>query len=270
MDIPILTLKPEDKSSQVSYLKQFSVTETFRLHTHDFYELFYICKGKSLHEINSSTQLLTKGALVFIRPKDVHKFDFFNNYDMHIISCGVEETLIEYAFRYLEMDKSIIDAPLLPPAITLEGAAFSNMEAKLDLLDSKAAGKERRTYFLSLLPELIYLFCSESEPLKDPLPFWLATLLSEMSEPENFISGLPAMLQLAHFSQEHLTREFRKHLHMTPTEFINAKRINYAASLLLEHKYDILDVCYMSGFHNLTYFYKIFKKHYHCTPKEFL
>ena len=81
MDIPILTLKPEDKSSQVSYLKQFSVTETFRLHTHDFYELFYICKGKSLHEINSSTQLLTKGALVFIRPKDVHKFDFFNNYD---------------------------------------------------------------------------------------------------------------------------------------------------------------------------------------------
>jgi AraC family cel operon transcriptional repressor len=82
--------------------------------------------------------------------------------------------------------------------------------------------------------------------------------------------GLDAMIKLANFSQEHLTREFHKHLQMTPTEYINIKRINYASDLLLQQKYKIVDVCYMSGFNNLTYFYKIFHKQYNCTPKEFI
>lgn len=144
------------------------------------------------------------------------------------------------------------------------------MEHKLDLIGSKSAGTERKTYFLSLLPELLYLFLSHDQKETEVLPIWLTNLLAAMNEPQNFITGLDALISLADFSQEHLTREFRKRLHMTPTEFINFKRINYAASLLLQHKYDILKVCYMSGFNNLTYFYKIFRKHYNCTPKDFV
>ena len=95
-------------------------------------------------------------------------------------------------------------------------------------------------------------------------------LLSAMNDPPNFVSGLDSMLRLSNISQEHLTREFRRHLGITPTEYINFKRISYASELLLQRKYEILDICYMSGFNNLTYFYKIFRKQYNCTPKEFI
>lgn len=269
MDIPKLTLRPEEIETQVGYIKQFSVNETFRLHTHDFYEFFYICKGKSIHEINGTNQLLVQGALVFIRPDDVHQFDFFNHYDMHIISCGVSVSLMEDAFHYLGIDHTLFTSPALPPCIILEGTDYLRMEQKLDQIDKKNPGSERQTYFRSLLPELLYLFLSDKQAANPPLPIWFSNLLTAMNEPQNFIAGLDAMLHLANISQEHLTREFRKRLHMTPTQYINSKRINYAADLLLQHKYEILDVCFMSGFHNLTYFYKIFQKHYNCTPKDF-
>ncbi len=269
MNITKLTLSAEEKNSQVGYLKQFSVTETFELHTHDFYEFFYICKGKSIHEINATSQLLVQGSLVFIRPDDVHRFDFFNHYDMHIISCGVEAELMEHAFHYMGIKKDLFTESVLPPSILLEGTDYLNMEQKLERIGLVASGIERKTYFLSLLPELLYLFLSANQEKAQVLPIWLTDLLSVMNEPQNFIEGLPIMLQSANLSQEHLTREFRKRLHMTPTEYINYKRINYAADLLLQHKYEILDVCYMSGFHNLTHFYKTFRKQYNCTPKEF-
>jgi AraC family cel operon transcriptional repressor len=270
MDIIKLSLSGDDKLSEVGYLKQYSVHETFQIHTHDSYEFFYICKGKSIHEINSTSQLLVQGTLVFIRPSDIHKFSFFNQYDMQIISCGVQPWLIDSSLAYIGIKKEFFTEPALPPSIILEGTDFINMEKRLDLIGEKNAGNERKTYFLSILPELLYMFFTNDQKKNDIFPIWLTNLLTAMDEPQNFIMGLDAMIKLANFSQEHLTREFHKHLQMTPTEYINIKRINYASDLLLQQKYKIVDVCYMSGFNNLTYFYKIFHKQYNCTPKEFI
>jgi len=90
-----------------------------------------------------------------------------------------------------------------------------------------------------------------------------------MSKPENYIAGLPKLLELAHSSQEHLTREFRRHLDLSPTEFINMKRLNYAAELIIEGKMEITEICYACGFNNLSHFYHCFKKQYGCAPKKF-
>lgn len=50
------------------------ITETFPLHTHDFYEIFLVAEGKAIHEVNGSSQLLSKGSLVYIRPSDTHYY----------------------------------------------------------------------------------------------------------------------------------------------------------------------------------------------------
>lgn len=269
MHIPKLTLSEKHQSSQVGYLKQFSVRETYPLHSHDYYEFFYICKGKAIHAVNGTNQLLTQGSLVFIRPDDVHRYEFVNNYDIHLISCGVDRCLIERALTYLGIDGRLLTDPELPPSIILEGTAFTETEHKLDMVGQKPHGEQRRTYFLSILPELLYRFLENSQET-DILPVWLSTLLTEMSEPEHFIAGLDTMIQLAGVSQEHLAREFRKHLGMTPTEFINSKRLNHTSSLLLKREHEILDVCYMCGFNSLTYFYRVFRQQFNCTPREFL
>ena len=104
----------------------------------------------------------------------------------------------------------------------------------------------------------------------ETMPKWFSDLIAEMNLKENFILGLPKMIELAHISQEHLNRIFRKYLNMTPTEFINKKRIDYSIELMLNNHENITEISYMCGFNNLSHFYHIFKKQFHCSPKQFI
>ena len=144
------------------------------------------------------------------------------------------------------------------------------MAEKLLLIDKKSSGQERRQYFLSILPELLYQMKFGREQQDKIIPPWLSSLVEEMSKTENFVEGLPKMIDLSGVSQEHLNRSFKKYLEMTPTAFINMKRIDYSAALLSEGNDNILDICYLCGFQNVSYFYQIFKETYHCTPKQFV
>jgi len=266
-----LTLPDYEKVSGVGYLHQKSVKETYPLHTHDFYEIFYIIKGKAIHEINCEKQALTQGMLVFIRPEDVHQYTFINNYDFEILSIGIECEIVERVCDYLGIDLTQLCRPKLPPMLKQEGAHRWNMRDKLLMINTKERGMERQKYFLSIFPEIIYQLYYHSDYQNEiVIPVWFSDVIKKMEKKDNFLLGLPRMIELVNVSQEHLTREFKRFLGITPTEFINIKRVNYGVELLLQRKYSILETCYMCGFNNLSYFYKIFDKIYHCTPKEFL
>lgn len=90
-----------------------------------------------------------------------------------------------------------------------------------------------------------------------------------MKKKNNFTRGLPALLELSGLSHEYLCRALKKHLHTTPTEFINVLRLNYASNLLLHSDMEIVDICMESGFSNLSHFYHLFKHKFHTTPAEY-
>lgn len=97
-------------------------------------------------------------------------------------------------------------------------------------------------------------------------PQWFSSLLIEMSKPENFKNGLSRMKEISNYSQEYLSRCFKKYLNLTPTEYINNLRLEYAAKLLTESDNAILDICFESGFGSEGNFYHLFSKKYHITP----
>ena len=103
----------------------------------------------------------------------------------------------------------------------------------------------------------------------DDRPLWLVKLLSDMENPENFTLGTERMISLSGKSREHLSRCLKQHLGITPSEYINELRINYASNLLLHTNTPILDICFMCGFQSLSYFYKVFKRKYGQSPSEF-
>ncbi|BCN29417.1 AraC family transcriptional regulator [Anaeromicropila herbilytica] len=264
-----LSMQEQDLISGVGYLKQSSVAETYPMHTHDFYEVFFILDGKAIHNVNNEIQLLVKGSFVFIRPEDCHRYSFFNSFDMKMISCAFSSQLIMKACEYLNVDVSNLHRPILPYHIVLEGSEYWEIEKKLNMIGKKEIGEERRQYFLSILPWIIYKVMESENQQQKVLPIWFRNLLEKMDQKENYISGLKQFLSISGVSQEHLTRECRRYLGMSPTEYVNMKRLNYAAELLLERKYEILDICYMCGYNNVGYFYKVFKKQFQCTPYQF-
>ncbi|HHB79634.1 MAG TPA: AraC family transcriptional regulator [Saprospiraceae bacterium] len=74
---------------------------------------------------------------------------------------------------------------------------------------------------------------------------------------------------LIHLSDASFYRFFKQHAEKTFTTFVNEIRVHHAGRILLSSKMTIAQVCYESGFNNLSYFNRKFKETMGLTPKEF-
>lgn len=262
----------DDILNSCGFVHQFSAAETTSMHSHDgFYEFFFTVNGRAIHLINNKRAMLFPGSLVLIRPEDVHSYEALSKYDVELISVGFKAEDMRAVCQYMGVDLETVPKYPLPPSVVLDGYNRTDIQRKLLHIPRHEEGYDRHSYFLSFLPSLILrvLISSEDKPEND-MPFWLYALIDKMNERENFIIGLPRLIELSERTQEHITRAFSKYLKMTPGEFINMKRLNLACTLLLENQKSIIDISYECGFSSLSYFYHCFKQQYGCPPKEFV
>lgn len=249
-------------------LHQCGVPATYKIHTHDFYELFLVSHGGAIHAVNGRSQLLSEGSFVLMRPRDVHRYDFFNNADFELLDIGIPRTVFERLCDYLRLDRAIFDTPELPLHCVLSGHTLTDVQEKLLNTNRFADNETACRYILSLFPYLVQLFLTAPAP-EAILPAWFSELLEKMERRENYTTGLPCLLALANMSQEHLTRSFRRYIGMTPTEYINGKRLSLAAQLLLQGDMPVIEICGACGFNSLSRFYRLFTERYGCAPKAF-
>ena len=111
-----------EKLSGVGFVHQMSVSETYKYHTHSFFEFFYVLKGRAIHHINGQKLSLSQGTLVFIRPDDAHQYSFINNFDMELLSLGVCSEHIEAACSYLGIPVAALSSPFMPLQVIFTGS----------------------------------------------------------------------------------------------------------------------------------------------------
>ncbi len=264
-----LSLPPADLPCGVSFLHQMSVRDTYPLHTHDFYEIFYVVRGRAMHRINGESECCTAGTLVLIRPSDAHMYAFINQWDMELISIGIDCAVMAEVLAFTGLDAHRLTVPALPPRITLDAREADALTRELLRLSQRTDPEERRRFGKALLARLL-ISLTDTAPAALTLPAWLNTLLTEMSDPENFRAGLSRMVALSHVSQNHLNREMKRCLGLTPTAFINAKRIALAGDLLLTGRYTSLEVAGLCGFETPSHFHSNFRRIHGCSPREFV
>lgn len=81
---------------------------------------------------------------------------------------------------------------------------------------------------------------------------------------------LKELAEVVHLHPNYFIRIFRTYYHASPMEYIQMKRLEYAASLMRNHtEWTIEEVAYQSGFHDYRYFGRIFKKRYGITPSSY-
>ncbi len=72
------------------------------------------------------------------------------------------------------------------------------------------------------------------------------------------------------FSKYYLCREFKELTEQTVVDYLNALRLEHARTLIQHGTYNVSESAYQSGFHNLSYFTRLYKRRYQVSPsKEF-
>ncbi|MEN2282256.1 AraC family transcriptional regulator [Algoriphagus sp. SE2] len=81
--------------------------------------------------------------------------------------------------------------------------------------------------------------------------------------------SLDELASEACMSKSHFLRTFKQDMGLTPMEFVLHERLKLAKQYLQLGEYQIQEVCYMSGFRNITYFIRAFKQEFGLTPKVY-
>lgn len=64
-------------------------------------------------------------------------------------------------------------------------------------------------------------------------------------------------------------RDFQQYFKMSPGKWLTTKRLEYAKTLLSNIELNINDVCFESGFKNISHFNSSFKKHFQYPPNQY-
>jgi AraC family cel operon transcriptional repressor len=241
------------------------------LHTHNFWEVFWVTEGKAAHWINGQIEELQIGDLVLIRPSDIHcyrvaprsPFSFFNI----AFPCRAWEG---FAGGFLEAGRrTALEESEKPLLTTLRPASLENMKdrgEKFVRSSPQVAGALPLAPLLATVVEALLPTVSQA-PLVGP--HWLQECLAELETPKGLGEGLPLLLRISGVTPSHLSRVFREATGQSPTGYILEKRLLRATSLLAGSTCSVGEIALECGFENLSYFHRAFRARFGLPPREF-
>jgi AraC-type DNA-binding domain-containing proteins len=245
------------------------------LHTHEYFELHFVIKGTLKHAFaDGNCHEHATGTLLFIRPEDVHVCLSADGEECQYINLAFSRESVHELFEFIGYPfcSTRLLESYYPPTIRMtrsETQQFLHRFEKIAVLPIHES-RNIKAQLRSLLAEaVIRYFTVYDYAESSDTPPWLAQLYEEMQKKENFIQGPKRMAELANISHHHLCRQFKKYYHVTPTDFLNNLRLNYAANMLAYSLHSVTDIALDLNFNNLSHFHHLFKKHYGSTPLKF-
>ncbi|MBU3820997.1 AraC family transcriptional regulator [Flavobacteriaceae bacterium XHP0103] len=182
------------------------------------------------------------GTTFFSTPEMSHLLELFNRARFGIKFLGVDEEMIQ---EIQEMAK-------------LEG--FEKSVKFLMILDKLANHKDYR--YLASQGYVNSFKINENETLDKVYAYIFKNFNKSIT--------LQNVADVAHMNTSAFSRFFKRVNSKTFSQYISEIRIGYACKLLIERKYNIAEICYESGFNNISNFNRKFKLIMKCTPSVYV
>ncbi len=238
-------------------------------HSHDYYELFLVEQGQVHHWINGLEELLEPGHLAFIRPHDRHALQAAPGTGGRILNVMFRKPTADHLVQRYAADmegKFFWTKAEFPASIRLAGPQKERaVNAMLALQSSHRSLAMIEHFLLSMMTHVL----DATARAQDRAPAWLIHAAHAAREPRVFRQGAEGLIAAAGRSQAHVCREARRHLGLSPTQYVNRIRIQHAAMMLSGTSQPIANVAEDCGFENLSYFHKLFREQYGTTPRGY-
>jgi AraC-like DNA-binding protein len=252
-------------------------------HFHPEIELIYIHKGRGTRFIGNDVHRFEPGELFLFGSNLAHMWRCDPEYFIENSKLKAEVTVIYFHHDFLG-DKFFNIPELKNIDSLLEKAKqgikiTGNTRAQVKELISKlpdAKGLERITTLLTILEKIAnskekHFINTIYHPIKiEKLEIdRLNKIFQHTSNHFQRKITLSEIASVANLSAKAFCRYFKSKTRKTYYDFLLEIRVAHACNLLLEKDMTIYEVCYDSGFNNLSNFNRYFKKIMNKTPLEF-
>lgn len=240
------------------------------VHNHKDFELLLIQSGTSIFKIDGTEVVAEAGDVIVINPYEVHSsYAVANHLPLSFYCITFDLSLLASsplhpAYHLCERltNGSVKFHPLIKPCeIT---TLFAQTQS---VFQTKAVGWE---YLISsMIFRIFALLIQEERYDSSPAPSKNHIFTMEVQKyiEANLsadISSADAARALS-YNNSYFCRLFKRNFGQSFGEYLNFHRIHYARELLRQG-YRVADAAYASGFHNLSYFTKLFKLHHGILP----
>lgn len=261
--------------------------ETFPKHQHEFLEIFYISSGSCTHIFNDKESIIKRGDLFTIGPKQSHEFRIKDGAQVEITNVVFLPSVIDEHLSSLRKIKGFLDFFYLYPFVfpdkhSLNLRGRKNFTIKLlleNMLLEYAKQKEKyriviKSYLLTLLIFIARLFEEYAEKAQvrvalDNKRDALNKVIEYLKINYRDENKLSEMAKKANFTPSYFCRIFKAMTGKNLTEYVRELRIAEARRLLKESDMSIIEICFGSGFEDLSHFYHYFKIITGTTPKKY-
>ena len=252
----------------------------FPCHTHDYIEIVYMCRGKTIHIVNGTRIELRAGELLFLGKNAKHEILKAEREDI-----GVNFIILPHFFdtplAMLKDEESPLTALILTSLNNTDETGgylhfrVSNIPTIQNLIEnllhtiiSKTPNKQKinqTTMGLLLLHLVNHTDKLAYENAEDAL---IGNVLRYIEE--NYREGtLSDMAKVIGYDFFRLSREIKRNTGKTYTELVQEKRLAKAAFLLKNTEMKVSDISVSVGYENESYFHRIFTMRFGKTPKKF-
>ena len=251
----------------------------FPEHTHDYVEMVYMCRGKTIHTVNGNRLILREGELLMLG----------QNARQEIEAAGEEDIAVNFIVRpeffggtlvYLGNDETPLRRFILD---CLCGGA------ETDYLHFKVA---ELLPIQNLVENLLWTLIYDTPNKRGIHQMTMGLLFAELlnhTEALTFDSSEQAALvhvlrhieehyrdgsltEIAremHYELTSLSRLIKQKTGRTYTELLQEKRLSQAAWLLRNTDRKVDDIAHSVGYENLTYFHRLFAARFGTTAKKY-
>lgn len=245
-------------------------------HCHAEYELVLIIKGNGKKFIGNHVSDYEEGSLSFLGPDLPHLFRKEEEHEAGgSLVIHFKEDFLGKDFKTIpEMQKINLLFQKSRMGLQIYGKTRDLISRKMNEMVGMK-GMERLVHLLSLLSTLSnsteYEILSSKEISgqnvkdNDRLNKVFNYLMNNFKEEIQ----LEKVAEIANMSYSGFCRYFKNRTKKNFSHFVNEMRIGYACKRLMESDISIAEVCFESGYNNITNFNTQFKKIIKCTPYQF-
>jgi AraC-like DNA-binding protein len=249
----------------------------FPVHYHPEYELNMVLDSSGKRFIGDSVQEYSSPDLVMIGPNTSHAWKGSDIHESpHVIT-------IQFDGSYFS--EKLLNKKFVLPLRNLFEKSKRGILFSKDTIESvreriiKLSEAEGFDSFLIFISILYDLSISRNQTLLASMGYTGQFDTNQSQRVSKVIAYIQGNLQneikinqvadLLNMSETAFSHFFKKRTQRSFSDYLTDMRISYASRLILETDRNISEVCFMSGFNNLSNFNRTFKNRYRCTPVEF-